>query len=232
MRSRWPARRGRTGASLRRRIADVPASGQTPEVISPRQYQVANQRASRGSFVSRQPNRQATCLRCLCFLLFAAVATAAEPPGLRSAIAAHFRAQAERSNHLYGAHIEPADASSYDFDYALTDLNGDGIPDAVVLLKGDYCGSGGCTLQIYRRTKRGYSFVSSSTISREPVRVLPERRFGWHSLTVLVGGGGKACDVLMRFNGHKYPLNPSLQPCATAAQLQAANTLTFDPTSK
>ena len=183
--------------------------------------------------MSQQPNRNPACLRYLCFLLFAAVASAAEPPGLRSAIAEHFRAVAERSNRVYGARSEPADASSYDFDYALADLNGDDIPDAVVLLKGDFCGSGGCTLQIYRGTKRGFSFVSSSTISREPVRILPERYFGWYSFTVLVGGGGgKACDVLMRFNGHKYPLNPSLRPCATAAQLRAANTLTFEAARK
>jgi hypothetical protein len=164
----------------------------------------------------------------ICLCLFAVDATAAEPAGLRSAIAGHFRAEAERSYRLYGARIEPVDPSSYEFEYALTDLNGDGIPDAVVLLRGDYCGSGGCTLQIYQGTQRGFIFVSSSMISREPVQILTEKRFGWHSFTVGVGGpGGKACNALMRFDGHKYPLNPSLEPCAMPVQLRSASPLTF-----
>jgi hypothetical protein len=170
--------------------------------------------------------RQIFTIICLC--LFAVDATAAEPAGLRSAIAGHFRAEAERSNRLYGARIEPEDPSSYQFEYALTDLNGDGIPDAVVLLRGDYCGSGGCTLQIYEGTQRGFIFVSSSMISREPVQILTEKRFGWHSFTIRVGGGdSKACNMLMRFDGHKYPLNPSVQPCATRVQLRSASPLTF-----
>ena len=107
------------------------------------------------------------------------------------------------------------------------DLNGDGIPDAVVLLKGNYCGSGGRTLQIYPGTDHGFAFVSSSTISREPVRILAERRFGWHSLTVFVSGGGKPCDALIRFSGHKYSLNPTSAPCATPAQIQPALSLTL-----
>lgn len=164
----------------------------------------------------------------ICLCLFAVDAVAAEPAGLRSAIAGHFRAEAERSHRLYGARIKPVDPSSYEFEYALIDLNGDGIPDAVVLLRGGYCGSGGCTLQIYQGTQRGFIFVSSSMISREPVQILTEKRFGWHSLTIRVGGGGGTeCNALMRFDGRKYPLNPSVQPCAIAVQLRSASPLTF-----
>jgi hypothetical protein len=166
----------------------------------------------------------------ICLCLFTSAAIATEPGGLRAAIAHHFRAQVERSNRLYHTRIEPPKASALEFSYALTDLNGDGVADALVLLKGQYCGSGGCTLQIYQGGKRGFKFVSASTISREPIHILSEKRFGWHSFTLFVNGRGtKPCNALMRFNGQRYPLNPSLVPCATADVLQSAVTLTLNP---
>jgi hypothetical protein len=166
--------------------------------------------------------RNALFLPILCMLATATIA--AEPPGLRETIAKHDELRAERSRRLYGAHIPPVDPASYEFDFALADLNGDGIPDAIVLFKGPHnCGSGGCTLEILRGTKQGFEYISGSTISREPIQILAEKRFGWHSFAVSVSGSGaKPCNALMRFNGHKYPLNPSVAPCATPAQLQSA----------
>jgi hypothetical protein len=166
--------------------------------------------------------RNALSLLILCTLATATIA--AEPPGLREAIAKHDELRAERSRRLYVAHIPPVDPASYEFDFALADLNGDGIPDAIVLFKGPHnCGWGGCTLEILRGTKQGFEYMSGSTISREPIQILAEKRFGWHSFTVSVSGGGaKPCNALMRFNGQKYPLNPAMAPCATPAQLQSA----------
>ena len=158
----------------------------------------------------------------LCALATATIA--AEPPGLRrEPLAKHDELRAERSRRLYGAHIPPVEPASYEFNFSLVDLNGDGIPDAIVLFKGQKnCGSGGCRLEIFRGTKQGFEFISGSTISREPIQILAEKRFGWHSFTVSVSGGGaKPCDALMRFNGQKYPLNPSIAPCATPAQLHS-----------
>jgi hypothetical protein len=172
-------------------------------------------------------------MRVVLFLLISctlATATiAAEPPGLRDAIAKHGELQAEKSRRRYGAHIAPIDPSSYEFAYALVNLNGDGIPDAIVLFKGhENCGSGGCALEIFRGVGPGFEFVSGSTISREPIQVLPEKRFGWHSFIVSVSGGGtKPCDALMRFDGQKYPLNPSMVSCATKAQLRSAMPVTM-----
>ena len=166
--------------------------------------------------------RNALFLLILCTLATATIA--AEPPGLREAIAKHDELRAARGPRLYGAHIPPVDPASYEFDFALAGLNGDGIPDAIVLFKGLHnCGSGGCTLEILRGTKQGFEYISGSTISREPIQILAEKRFGWHSFTVSVSGGGaKPCNAMMRFNGRKYPLNPSMAPCATPAQLQSA----------
>jgi len=168
----------------------------------------------------------------LFLLIFCTLATAtiaAEPPGLRDAIAKHGELQAGKSRRLYGTHIGPIDPSSYEFDFALVDLNDDGIPDAIVLFRGhENCGSGGCPLEIFRGIGRGFEFVSGSTISREPIQVLSEKRFGWHSFTVLVSGGGsKPCNALMQFNGQKYPLNPSMVSCATKARLQSAMPVTM-----
>jgi hypothetical protein len=128
------------------------------------------------------------------------------PPKLISAVQAY----AERK----GYHEQPS------FQHALTDLNGDGRADAIVLLQGlTWCGSGGCTMLIFRGRKAGFTFVSGSTITRTPIRISADKTAGWKTLIVFSKGRG---DVLMRFNGTRYPLNPSSQPKAAPAQLRAA----------
>lgn len=72
---------------------------------------------------------------------------------------------------------------------------------------------------VFRGTKEEFSFVSGSTITFDPIRVSPEEAHGWDTLIVYSKGKG---DVLMRFDGKRYPLNPSIQPKATPAQLEAA----------
>lgn len=111
------------------------------------------------------------------------------------------------------------------YRYAQVDLNGDGQADALVLLRGDYCGSGGCTLLVFRGSPGGFALVSSSTISNEPIGVVDERRHGWKTLLVTSRGVGP---VLLRFNGTKYPLNPSMQTKATKEQAASATILKFE----
>lgn len=106
-----------------------------------------------------------------------------------------------------------------EFDYALTDLNGDGKADAIVLLKGpEWCGSGGCTMLVFKGKQDGFGFISKSTITSH-IRISPETRHGWKTLIVYTRGIG---DVVMPFNGEMYPPNPSMQPIATNAQVKAA----------
>lgn len=113
------------------------------------------------------------------------------------------------------------------YKYAFADLNDDGIDDAVVLITDNqYCGSGGCSFVIFRGVAGGFKLVSSSTITREPILLLPEKKKGWHTLSVFVAGGGaNAGQVMMRFNGNKYPGNPSMQPKAKKNDLKDAKTL-------
>ena len=142
------------------------------------------------------------------FLLLLAPSLHAEeaPPALLSAVQDYVEKK--------GDHEQPW------FRYALVDLDGDGKDDVVVLLQGyNWCGSGGCTLLVFRGVKDKFIFVSGSTVTYEPIRVSPEKTHGWKTLIVYSKGKG---DVLMRFDGKRYPLNPSIQPKATSAQLEAA----------
>jgi len=115
------------------------------------------------------------------------------------------------------------------YKYAFGDLNEDGIDDAVVLITGNgYCGSGGCALVIFKGIAGSYKLISYSTISNEPILLLNEKRKGWHTLSVRVAGGGiEPGQVLMRFNGTKYPLNPTMQAKAKQKYLNGATTLVF-----
>ena len=121
------------------------------------------------------------------------------------------------------------DRSLPSFQYALVDLNDDGISDAVILIADHrYCGSGGCSMIVLKGIAGGFELISSNTLSREPVAVLPETRLGWHTLAILVSGGGvKTGSALMRFDGTRYPSNPSLLPRATDADLRGSKTLAF-----
>jgi hypothetical protein len=113
------------------------------------------------------------------------------------------------------------------YRHAFSDLNEDGIDDAVVLITDNqYCGSGGCSFVVFQGVAGGFKIVSSSTITRAPILLLPEKKKGWHTLSVFVAGGGaKPGQVMMRFNGKKYPGNPSTQPNAKENDLKGAETL-------
>ncbi len=108
------------------------------------------------------------------------------------------------------------------YDHALSDLNGDGRPEALVYAwqgrEGgrdvNLCGSGGCNLTVLSLTPTGYRVVSTISITRPPIRVLAGMSNGWHDLSVLVAGGGiqPGYRARLRFDGKGYPANPSVAP--------------------
>jgi len=104
---------------------------------------------------------------------------------------------------------------------ARIDLNGDGLQDALVLLENPmyYCGTGGCTMLVFKGTKSGFEFVSRSSLIRGPVLVSEAKTHGWRDLIVEVSGGGIAPKkVALKYTGSKYPLNPSTLPALPKKQ--------------
>ena len=98
---------------------------------------------------------------------------------------------------------------------AQVDLNGDGHEDALVLMENPmaFCGTGGCTMLVFKGTPSGFEFVSRSTLIRGPVLVSETKTLGWRDLIVEVSGGGIAPkQVALKYTGSEYPLNPSTLP--------------------
>lgn len=99
--------------------------------------------------------------------------------------------------------------------YNRVDLNGDGKPEVIAHLVGQYiCGTGGCDTLILQPTRNGYRLVSTIGLTNTPIIVSPRRTRGWSDLVVYVVGGGiqPGHYVTLRFNGRTYPDNPSLLP--------------------
>jgi hypothetical protein len=122
---------------------------------------------------------------------------------------------------------ESGSESIPNYKYALTDLNVDGIPDAVVFFSDPVaCGLWGCSMSIYRGTATGFVVVSDHTPIKEPIYVLSEIKSGWHTISVRVSGGGvESMQTLLRFNGKKYPRDPTYQKQASSAHMKSAQKL-------
>jgi len=95
---------------------------------------------------------------------------------------------------------------------AWADLDGDRRPEALVyLISGDFCGSGGCNLMIFTLEGRSWRQVADMTVTNPPIRLLATSSHGWRDLAVTVAGGGaRAHEALIAFNGRSYPRNPSM----------------------
>jgi hypothetical protein len=122
------------------------------------------------------------------------------------------------------SYLRQALRSDTDVRYRIgaADLNGDGADELVVYVTSpEYCGSGGCAMLVLQRTAQGYRTRMKATVTRLPIRFLKTRTNGWHDIGVTVAGGGTSPrEVAMRFDGRRYPSNPTLAPTATAANRQ------------
>ncbi|WP_209348045.1 hypothetical protein [Pontixanthobacter sp. CEM42] len=108
----------------------------------------------------------------------------------------------------------PDDPTPATFKAASVNLDGYGPNELVVRLESPYhCGSGGCTLRVYQYKVGELVEVSRTTITRLPIGLVEPKSSDWFSLTVGVGGGGMPNGrALLRYDGTKYPSNPTVPP--------------------
>lgn len=89
------------------------------------------------------------------------------------------------------------------FEY---DLNDDSKKEIFVgLIGGYFCGSGGCTMLLLNNQGK---VITDFTVTDYPVIIDSNKTKGWKNLIIMSGGKNH----LVRYNGSKYPSNPSVQP--------------------
>jgi hypothetical protein len=147
--------------------------------------------------------RAGLLLACLAFC--SAGALPAQPASGEDGLRAYLRAR------FHADGTEDRDAR---YVVAQADLNGDGRPEALVyLLSSFYCGTGGCNLLILTPGGHAWRKVAEMTIVNPPIRLLNSASHGWRDLAVTVAGGGaRAHEALLAFDGRSYPANPSVPP--------------------
>jgi hypothetical protein len=92
------------------------------------------------------------------------------------------------------------------YSYDTFDLNNDGRKEVFVALISPYfCGSGGCTLLILNPD---FTLNSRMTVVKDfPLHASSKTTKGWRELIIPSRG-----NHLLKYNGKKYPSNPSTQP--------------------
>lgn len=120
-----------------------------------------------------------------------------ETTGVSDALTAYFVAQ-----------DAPLD-SAYQVDYL--DLDGDRIPDALVLLQGPFwCGLRGCPLLVFRGVSDNvFVYLSRIEPVREPILLGDRRTNGWRDLIVSTTVAERPEDVRLNFVLDGYPSQAS-----------------------
>jgi hypothetical protein len=115
----------------------------------------------------------------------------------------------------YDGNPASADERTTRYAAAVVDLGGEGTDEVIVYLIGSrWCGSGGCSALILEPRGSSFTVITKTTVTQLPIRVLSERTNGWSDLGVGVAGGGivSGYEARLRFNGKKYPSNPTVPP--------------------
>ena len=127
--------------------------------------------------------------------------------GDAEALDAAVRAQAEADGMLTG---------ELPYRSAFIDLNGDGTEEALALMEGVYCGTGGCTLYVFEGGPDGYTLDSDVSLVRGPIVVADAATAGWRDLVFVVSGGGAAPKtVALQHGADGYPENASMVDATT-----------------
>jgi hypothetical protein len=89
------------------------------------------------------------------------------------------------------------------FEY---DLNGDSMNEIFAGLTGPYfCGTGGCTIYLFNNDG---TVLSRFTVADYPIVISDSKTMGFKDLIIQSNGQNH----LMKFDGKRYPSNPSLEP--------------------
>lgn len=98
--------------------------------------------------------------------------------------------------------------------YNKIDLDGDNKPEVIVYAYGPMLGgSGGDSGLVLKEISEGYKTISAFTLMHTPVIVSDDTTNGWKDIILDVFGGGIVPGkAVMKFDGEKYPTNPSVQP--------------------
>lgn len=109
----------------------------------------------------------------------------------------------------------PVSDKAMRYSFSRVSLDGNGSKQILVYVSGPgWCGSGGCTALLLEPYDSSFRVIDKFTLARLPIRILSSKTHGWHDLAMPVGGGGiiHGYIALLRFDGHKYPSNPSMAP--------------------
>lgn len=118
--------------------------------------------------------------------------------------------------------------------YNRIDLNEDKKPETFVYLLGTYVsGSGGSTALIFEDDEDEYKLISKITLVRNPIIVSHSKTNGFRDLIMYVSGGGiKPFYSQIKFDGSKYPSNPSVQPQVKSGTIVKGKAIIADDTLK
>jgi putative lipoprotein len=112
-------------------------------------------------------------------------------------------------NYLFDKNPQDTDLQNLVYGYAFVDLNDDGRDEALVWFQdSEWCGTGGCPLTVFVERRSRWKPLSTTLVTRPPVKLLPTRTNGWHDIGVRQAGGGigKPYEGRLRFNGRRYDL--------------------------
>lgn len=112
---------------------------------------------------------------------------------------------------LYKSDIEKGFLREQDRRYLYDeyDLDDNGKKEILVYLGGSYfCGTGGCTLLLMDHEG---NVITSFSVTDTPVIYDSKKTNGWRNLFIQTGGKFH----VVKFDGRKYPSNPSVQPVLT-----------------
>ncbi|QZY56421.1 hypothetical protein [Crassaminicella profunda] len=75
------------------------------------------------------------------------------------------------------------------------------------------CGTGGCSAAIFKEFDEEYKLLSNFTLVNNPIIISKNKTNGYNDLIMYVSGGGiKSFYAELKFDGTKYPQNPSMEP--------------------